>query len=331
MKKRLSQFALFVISLTALAFCVAAMRPNSPDTDLAELGSKIEFTDQGELRTYYVARPLDAAKDELLPTVFCFHGGGGNLKGVLPMVVGLRDEGFQVVTPVGLNGHWNDGRITKKHKEQDARIDDTAFVARVLSRTDGIDRKRVYAFGVSNGGMFTHRLGIEKRELFTAVAIIAAPLPVADKTWATREHAIPLPVMFIMGKEDPWLPFTGGQVIANIAPRLLSNDRDWGQGDVHSAEKTIEFWTKKNGAELSVATEEPIADRDPTDGCNAIRKTWEADGKLVLDYIEISGGGHTVPGAIYPEGQAAWLSRVFGNTCMDFKTTEELIGFFKQH
>lgn len=54
-------------------------KTSSAKPTLSDLGSKYEFTDQGETRTYYVARPQNVGDDKLVATVFCFHGGSGNL------------------------------------------------------------------------------------------------------------------------------------------------------------------------------------------------------------------------------------------------------------
>lgn len=306
-------------------------KTSSAKPTLSDLGSKYDFTDQGETRTYYVARPENVQDDKLVATVFCFHGGSGNLKAMLPLIVSLRDAGFQVITPVGLDGHWNDGRSTRKHAAQDKRIDDVAFVEKILLRTKGVDRRSVFAFGVSNGGMFTHRLAIQKRELFTAVAMIAAPLTVAEEAWQPHAFDKPLPVLLIMGREDPVLPFDGGKVVVNLAPKLLSNDRDWGQGQVQSAAKTLEFWLRKNGLEMKDVRESEIEDVVESDHCNATRKSWSSNNRLLLEYIEIAGGGHTVPGMTYPDLLGPMLVRVLGHTCMDFKATDELIRFFESH
>ncbi|MEM6690228.1 MAG: prolyl oligopeptidase family serine peptidase [Planctomycetota bacterium] len=331
MTKLFTRTAIALALVTSVTVVLAAKRKNQSQRDLAGFGSKHEFVDQGETRTYYVARPKNEPEKRKLPTAFCFHGGGGNLEGLRPIVLRLQDAGFQVITPLGLDGHWNDGRLTKKHAEQDRTIDDTAFVQRIIERTPTIDRTRVYAYGVSNGGMLTHRLGIEKRQLFTAIASVAAPLPKVQQAWRSTPHGEPLPLLFIMGTDDPWLPFNGGKVVTNMAPRLFSNDRDWGQGEVQSADETINFWLKKNGLTSMAAGEADIQDLDPLDGCKAVRKSWAMQNRPVLQYIEVTGGGHTVPGAEYPEGQAAWLERVFGKTCRDFNTGDELVRFFKQH
>jgi polyhydroxybutyrate depolymerase len=57
--------------------------------------------------------------------------------------------------------------------------DDVAFIDALLDRLESelcIDRDRVYATGMSNGGMFVHRLGCDMAERFAAIAPVAGTL-----------------------------------------------------------------------------------------------------------------------------------------------------------
>lgn len=56
-------------------------------------------------------------------------------------------------------------------------VDDVAFVAALIDQLDGelaVDRERVFATGVSNGGMMAYWLAVERSDLVRAIAPVAA-------------------------------------------------------------------------------------------------------------------------------------------------------------
>jgi len=76
--------------------------------------------------------------------------------------VGFRDmvaeEQFLAVHPDGWKGNWNDGRNAPSIASHREGVDDVKFVRAIVeylaSRYD-IDRSRIFATGVSNGGIFS--------------------------------------------------------------------------------------------------------------------------------------------------------------------------------
>ena len=78
--------------------------------------------------------------------------------------------------PDGAGRRWNDGRAVG------AERDDVGFVRALidsLERELEIDPRRVYATGISNGGMFAHRLACELPGVLAAIAPVAGALPAA--------------------------------------------------------------------------------------------------------------------------------------------------------
>ena len=151
-----------------------------------------------------------------------------------------------VVYPVALERRWNDLNGT---------ADDVGFLLATIDKlvADGlVDKNRVYAAGISNGGMMAQRLACEQADRLAGIATVAGGLP--SGLAAVCKPARPLPVMVIHGTEDPIVHWNGG-AIAGLEEF----------GTVLSARDTAKFWAVANQCkESGVILPEP--DRDPQDG-----------------------------------------------------------------
>ena len=65
-----------------------------------------------------------------------------------------------------------------------------------------VDRTRVYATGISNGGMMAYRLGVEAPDRIAAIAPIEGALMV--EVSALRR---PMPLIVFHSVDDPWVPY----------------------------------------------------------------------------------------------------------------------------
>ena len=90
--------------------------------------------------------------------------------------------------------------------------DDLAYIAQMLDaleQTMCIDLNRVYATGMSNGGMFVHRLGCDVADRFAAIAPVAGTL--AKGFNCAPDTSTTISVMAIHGSEDDYVDVTGAQ------------------------------------------------------------------------------------------------------------------------
>ena len=75
------------------------------------------ITVDGRERTYQLHLPDSYDGTTPLPVVVALHGGGGNVakarRGYRLEPLADRD-GFIIVYPQGLDGHWNDGRAVQR-------------------------------------------------------------------------------------------------------------------------------------------------------------------------------------------------------------------------
>jgi len=294
-------------------------------------GERKAFGHDGQQRAYRIHVPPSYDGRTAVPLVFCFHGGGGNAEvasrmGFTPLA---DQESFIVIYPEGLNRHWNDGRRSAKFAEQDAKIDDVAFVLSLLEalhREYQIDAKRVYATGASNGGFFSHRLAIDASDKFAAAGIMIATMP---KPFEQKFRPVqPVSVLFMNGTEDPFVPYEGGPITPNFTPRRTkSADRDFGRGACTSTDTAVRLWLKHNGLDKTEPGIKQLPDKDRDDGCTVVQRVWsggKAGSEVVLYRIE--GGGHTIPGGVQYLPQ-----RIIGKTCHDFDGLRAVWNFFERH
>jgi len=264
------------IALTLLRFA-------SP-VNIAAAGDFSETIDSGGVsRTYVLHVPAVTARP--MPLVLVFHGGGGQGRTMerYTHLDELADRyGFIVAYPDGLRRQWNDGRLPHNNGAQDV-----AFVRALIDRIESeypVDRKRVFAAGMSNGAMFSQRLGCELSDRIAAFAAVSGNLPEAIYPSCAPARAIS--VLQMSGTDDPLVPYNGGNV---VSPR---------GGGVLSVDQTVKFWAKSDGcnAGVSVVHLTPVA---PPDGTDVVRKTYRGcrNGSAVVLYT-IDGGGHAWPGKV---------------------------------
>lgn len=304
----------FTRALGAIALALVARATSLPGQSVpaaaapAPAGESRTLQAGGVTRRYFLYLPSTWHRGRPAPLVLVFHGGGGRASGIAPHTGFSRlaeREGFVVAYPQGLNGRWNDGRGYA------ATHDDVGFVRALLDtlgRELGVDPRRVYATGISNGAMFAYRLACDLPGVFAAVAPVAGAMP-ADLAPGCA-HTQPVSVLAFQGTADPLMPYAGG----GVARR---------RGRVLSAERSIAFWATASGcAAEPVATDEP--DR-VTDGTRVRKSVYGTcrEGRSVELYT-IEGGGHTWPGGP-PVGGAV------GRVTREIDATTLIWAFFAEH
>jgi polyhydroxybutyrate depolymerase len=266
----------------------------------------------GMLRRYLIHLPAGAASAAGLPVVLAFHGRLGTAEGMsrLTHLDRIADEHrFVVVYPQGYRRSWNDGRPGSP--AHSAGVNDVAFVAGLIHHlvsTGHVDASRVYATGMSNGAIFTERLGCDLTGLLAGIAPVAGPMPVpvAGSCHPSR----PIPVLEIHGTADPLVPYDGGQVDSGTG------------GGVRSVAWTAAFWRAADRCRPGPVTSTlPDTAHDGT-GVRVSRGTACAPGTRVVLYT-VTGGGHTWPG-----GEQYLPPVIIGPTSRQFDASETLWRFF---
>jgi polyhydroxybutyrate depolymerase len=270
----------------------------------------------GRERTFEMYVPPTAPRP--LPVVLILHGGRGTaaqMRRYTDFDALAAKEGILAVYPQGVGGQWNDGRPEIGNMNpQAADTDDVEFLLAVVDNLVGhglADPKRIYAAGISNGGMMAMRLACEHPGRIAAFAVVAGNQPVN----AECDPQTPVPALFFHGTNDRFIPFAGGEILqwANL-------DR----GKVLSAGETVGLWRTINGC-----TGEPrklrVADGTRKGSLVVDKVTYEpCSGAPVARFIT-RGGGHAWPGAKQGPGGDA----ILGPAGSDLDANAEIWDFFK--
>lgn len=294
------------IFLMLVAGEAAALRPGDHSRSL-----EVDGVD----RSYLVHVPPQYGPTTAMPVVLAFHGGGANAENMV-VFSGLNEKadqaGFIVVYPEG-SGRlqrmltFNAGNCCGHAAARS--IDDVAFTRLVLDdleRIATIDRRRVFATGMSNGAMMCYRLASELSDRIAAIAPVAGPMGTKD---CRPGRAVS--VMHFHGDADEFAPFRGGR------------GRGPSGTDFYSVQHSIDTWVAANGCKPTPQTT-PLPDRaDDGTTVKEIRYDSGRDGAEVV-LVAIEGGGHTWP------GREPRL-RALGTSTQDISANDMMWEFFQQH
>jgi polyhydroxybutyrate depolymerase len=234
--------------------CSAANAANSP----APPSGLQTLVHDGVERGYVVRTPRDLAPGGArLPLVLVLHGGGGNAANAEDMTgftAKAAKEGFIVVYPEGSSRFtgklltWNAGHCCGYAMQR--RVNDVAFISALLDRLIQdypVDPKRIYATGISNGGMMSHRLGMELSGRLAAIAPVVATLFGDEKL-----PAHPVSALMLNGMLDQSVPYQGG------APGGRFPDA-WDGTAAKPAQAQAAFWAQANGCSGAPDTQDRAA------------------------------------------------------------------------
>lgn len=272
---------------------------NAQVTDkITEAGDYTFSIQQGGLtRMYMVHVPKSYIPEKPAPMLFAIHGGGGD------MAYMARDEfygqvsqsekrGFVVVFPNGYSkfrsgifATWNAGDCCGNARDQN--IDDVSFFRAMVANITGqmnIDRDKIYATGMSNGGMMSERLACEMADVFKAIASVAGP----DGTKKCKP-ARPISILQIHAKDDDHVLFNGGAGQGAFRDETKVTN-------FTSIPETVSRWVKRDGC-----GEKPQRVLDVADGtyCDLYSP---CEGGTQVKLCVTATGAHSWPGGAKPAG-----------------------------
>jgi polyhydroxybutyrate depolymerase len=193
----------------------------------------------GAMRSYVLHVPPKYDGKTRAPLLIDMHGKGvtaGSQIGMSGWNPKADAVGLVVIYPQGLYNSWNAGPagcpilMCCCEPAQDNKVDDAAFIRAVVAKTaqDGcIDLKRVYASGLSNGGIMSQWLACDAADLVAAVAPVSGPNMIDCKP------SRPVPVLLFRGKTDTTVPFNGGMAMpgGHNWPSAMADFAKWSDLD----------------------------------------------------------------------------------------------------
>ena len=265
-------------------------------------------------RSYLVHVPKTYKADKPVPVVIVLHGAGLNAS-IMAMLCGMNkksdSEGFIAVYPngtgVGIFQTFNSGGFMGPLA--DKQPNDVKFIAAVLDdlgKRVKVDAKRVYATGLSNGGMMCYRLASEMSERIAAIAPVSGTMGI-DLPRPRRK----IPVLHIHGTADRIVPYAGPN---KRMPSFVT---------FKSVDDTLRIWTRFNGC-VEKPVKQQLEDR-ADDGTTVTRFTYAAQrGGAEVQLLKIHNGGHIWPGR-------KSFSGFTGKSTRDIAANDVIWEFFQRH
>jgi polyhydroxybutyrate depolymerase len=231
-----------------------------------------ELSVGGTTRSYRLFAPLSLDRERPAPLVLVLAGVGNTGESMVEATGFDRvadREGFLAAYPEGINQTWNAGYCCLGRATSGP--DDVAFLSRVIEDVEArynVDPARVFAVGVSAGGMMAYRLGCELAGRIAGIGSVAGAM-ILDECQPTRAVS----VIEIHGTADGLVPYEGGPTAGGAtqpSPPTVAVAERWAQLNACPSPPVIE-------------TDGPISTTTWT-GCR--------DGTAVT-LITLDGGGHT--------------------------------------
>jgi polyhydroxybutyrate depolymerase len=259
-------------------------------------------------RTHWIHVPPKYDPKKPTPVVLALHGAtmiAKAMEGGTGLSKAADANNFIVVYPngTGFLQTWNAGLFPGDFN----KVDDVKYLGKVLDDVEAafnVDKKRVYATGLSNGAMMCYRLAAEMSGRIVCIAPVGGTMAIEK-----YEPKRPVPAMHFHGTKDPLVPFDGP---AKETPKFLR---------FRGVDDTVTACAKANGcAEKATEIEVDLKDEK----LKVMRKEY-AGGKAKAEVVlyTIENGGHTWPGAISPA--------FFGASTKNFSANDAMWEFFKKH
>ena len=215
---------------------VANTPTSVPETSLYEEKTITQTIDGSLVERTYRLRYPENLTEEQYPSLFFFHGAGGDGKDWIdnnPSLEALIDTGeFIGVFPDGYERRWN---VTGE-----TNADDVEFVSLILNSFDPsgiIDLTRIYGVGISNGAGMVNKIAKET-DIFQAIAPL---LSQQTESIAATVSPQAVSVFQVNGREDTLVPVDGGNGVADTV--------------FISAQNSAENWAENSNCNMTPASQ----------------------------------------------------------------------------
>jgi polyhydroxybutyrate depolymerase len=239
----------------------------------------ITNTADSDTRSVLFIAPANQAQGTKAPAIVMLHYDTGTpeLQANLSRAGSLAQQGYWVILPPAIGGHWSDDPSQTVH-------DDVGFISAVIEsavKNHPIDATRISMTGFSNGGFMTQRMACERPDLIASAVSVAASMRTSLSEQCNPQR--PVPMVYILGTADPLVPYNGA-------------NRSWSRASFISAAAAFSEWCGFSDCQTAATNTSnlPTVVRDGT----TVTLTHNGDCKLggEVDTYTINGGGHAWPG-----------------------------------
>jgi polyhydroxybutyrate depolymerase len=242
--------------------CVLALCLSAPG---AAAGTSLESLQVGgETRSYRLRLP--ATGERPYPIVFSFHGFNSDAEQEerLSRFSALADrKGFVAVYPEGVDAKW------RFMGRSDADVLFTMAIIEKLAADHPIDRRRIYATGISNGAQMAWRLACDRPDVFAALGLVSGGyLKICGGPMRP-------PIILFHGTNDRLLPYDGRGVLMPVRAFAVG-------------------WAARNGCRTASRGEVIYQKGDATG------ERWACLPGQEVELYTLDGKGHSWPGSMMP-------------------------------
>lgn len=269
------------------------------------------FLHKGIYRSYRIYIPAINDGIKKVPLVFNLHGLRSNameqeLYGDFRAIADTAN--FIIVSANGSNviftiNGWNTFNTIG------TGADDLGFISQLLDTVNvkyPINKNKVYATGMSNGGFMSYELACFLSHRVAAIASVTGSMTEERRIKCDAKHATP--IMQIHGTADNTVGYDGTNFLSG-SPSFTHID------------SLMQYWVKFNSCGTS-AIKTTLPNISTTDGCTAEHYVWSGGKESSsVELYKIIDGEHTWPGAAVSTG----------TTNQDFNASAEIWRFFNQY
>jgi polyhydroxybutyrate depolymerase len=234
---------------------------------------RITLRHAGEVRNVLILKPVQA-RFASAPAIVLLHYRGGNgtkMANLTEVGALVRDHGVWIILPDAINGSWQDNPFETVVNDNDVGFLDALIGHSIASY--GLDRRRIYMAGYSDGGFMTIRFACEHAERLAGAFTVGAAMVKRIGDGCTPSK--PMPFAFVNGTRD-------------------LNVRYKGSFGVLSAPQTAAKWAALNAC-IASGPEIALPDLVP-DGTRVRMLPYRACAEpSAVDFYTVDNGGHTWP------------------------------------
>lgn len=310
-----------IFGLLTIALFQSCSSDDNNELQAQEFPSSVTATleHQNNQREYTLHIPPSYNGLSEVPLVIVLHGGGGNsesVQGFTQMNPVSDANGFMVAYPQGFgptqNGFsWADGRETSA---TNMGIDDVGFISKLIDKVQAdyqIVSNKIYVCGFSNGGFMSQKLACELENRFAGVGTLGATIGTDVLNQCSISRSIPM--LFMLGDADPFVPYNGGTVANNPSP-------------IEGIETLADFWKTNNLCQTELP-ELQLPDLDTMDNSTVtLFEFSDCYCNANVRLYRINNGGHTWSGV-----ENADYEMIAGETNEDINASSVLWEFFNEH